>query len=62
MSFYLLGVMGGIPTGSFVMGFFGDIVSLRTVIAIDAALFVGILVFLRSSGLLERLDAESLGD
>ncbi len=62
MSFYLLGVMGGIPTGSFLMGFFGDIISLRAVIAIDAALFLGILVFLRSTGLLERLDAETLDD
>lgn len=60
MSFYLLGVMGGIPTGSFIMGFLGDVFSLRAVIAVDALVFVAILAYLNSSGILRQLDVERL--
>lgn len=60
MSFYLLGVMGGIPTGSFIMGFLGDAFSLRAVIAVDALVFVAILAYLNSSGILRQLDVERL--
>lgn len=62
LSFYLLGVMGGIPTGSFLMGFLGDQFSLRAVIAVDAVIFVVILACLSATGVLARLDVERLDD
>ncbi len=60
MSFYLLGVMGGIPIGAFTIGFFGDIFNVRAVIAVDACIYLSIIFFFRSTRLLDQLNISSL--
>ena len=62
MSFYLLGVMGGIPMGSFAIGFFGDMFSVRSVIVVDSCVYLAIILFFRSTKLLDQLNITSLED
>ena len=57
MSFYLLGILAGIPLGSQVLGTLGDIIGFRLTLALDASAFALVLVALLVSGWWRDLDA-----
>lgn len=56
MSFYVLGILGGIPIGAFVLGRLGDVVSMRFAVAVDAVVLGVVIVALVSRGWLRQLD------
>ncbi|MFZ9383623.1 MAG: MFS transporter [Ilumatobacteraceae bacterium] len=56
MSFYVLGILGGIPIGAFVLGRLGDVVSMRFAVAADAVALGVVIVALVSRGWLRQLD------
>lgn len=60
MSFYVLGILAGIPLGAIFLGRLGDLVSMRTAVAIDAVIFFTITVLLVSRGWLRRLDTSRI--
>jgi MFS family permease len=62
MSFYVLGILAGIPLGAFVLGRLGDIFSMRTAITIDAIVFVVLIVLLITRGWLNELDTTKIED
>jgi MFS family permease len=45
LSFYLLGVMIGMPTGALLLGRLGDVIGLRETLVLDALAFAGFFVF-----------------
>ena len=62
VSFYLLGVLAGIPVGSFALGAFGDLVSLRIGLYMYAVVFVIVHVVLHFKNLFPLFDVEKLDD
>ncbi|HEY4331924.1 MAG TPA: MFS transporter [Ilumatobacteraceae bacterium] len=56
-SFYLLGVLGGIPIGSQIIGSLGDAIGFRPTLLLDAACFALLFVVLFVSGQWRDLDA-----
>lgn len=60
MSFYVLGILAGIPLGAFALGRLGDVTSMRSAVWIDAILIVGITVILISRGWLKDLDVDKI--
>ncbi len=57
MSFYLLGVLAGIPLGSQLLGSLGDAIGFRHTLMFDAAAFMAVFVALVVSGWWRDLDA-----
>ena len=62
VSFYLLGVLSGIPLGSFLLGAVGDLVSLRVGLFAYAVVFVIVHVVLHTKNLFPLFDVEKLDD
>lgn len=62
VSFYLLGVLAGIPVGSFALGAVGDLVSLRIGLVAYAIVFVVVHLWLHSRKLFPLFDIEKLDD
>jgi len=62
MSFYVLGILAGIPIGAFVLGRLGDVFSMRTAVTIDAAVFVILVVLLITRGWLQDLNTTKIDD
>ena len=62
VSFYLLGVLAGIPVGSFALGAIGDLVSLRIGLVAYAIVFVVVHLWLHSRKLFPLFDIEKLDD
>lgn len=62
MSFYVLGILAGIPVGAFVLGRLGDVLSMRTAVWLDAAVFVGLALLLIQRGWLKDLDTSKIED
>ena len=56
VSFYLLGILGGIPVGTQVLGTVGDWIGFRPTLAIDALVFAGLAATLLASGWWRLLD------
>jgi predicted MFS family arabinose efflux permease len=59
LSFYLLGILAGIPLGSMLIGRLGDLVGLRPVLLADAALFAVMLGGLTLTRRLRLLDGSA---
>jgi MFS family permease len=62
VSFYLLGVLAGIPVGSFALGALGDLVSLRVGLIAYAVVFVAVHTVLHTKNLFPLFDVEKLDD
>ena len=62
MSFYVLGILAGIPLGAFVLGRLGDVLSMRLSITIDAIVFVLLAAMLITRGWLRDLDTTKIDD
>lgn len=60
MGFYVLGILGGIPIGAFVLGRLGDVVSMRFAVAVDAVVLLVVVVALVSRGWLRELDTSRI--
>ena len=56
VSYHLLGILGGIPLGAFVLGRLGDAIGMRQAVAIDAAVIAGLSALLVASGWLRLTD------
>lgn len=56
MSFYVLGILAGIPLGAFALGRLGDVFTMRAAVVIDAVVFVIVAVVLVARGWLRLLD------
>lgn len=61
-SFYLLGILGGIPVGALALGTLGDAFGLRVALVGNAVVIVAIGVALVSSGWLRSLNVTSIDD
>ena len=57
LSFYLLGVLAGIPIGTQILGSLGDAMGFGFALAMDAAAFVVVITLLVISGWWRDLDA-----
>lgn len=57
MSLYLLGILGGIPAGSQLLGVLGDVIGFRAALAIDALALVVLLAWLLGTGRWQLLDS-----
>ena len=57
LSFYLLGVLAGIPIGTQLLGSLGDVIGFRVTLVLDAAAFVVVTALLVGSGWWRDLDA-----
>jgi MFS family permease len=62
MSFYVLGILAGIPLGAFALGRLGDIFTMRTAVYADAVVFVLLIVLLTTRGWLKELDVARIDD
>lgn len=62
MSFYVLGILAGIPLGAFALGRLGDIFTMRTAVYADAVVFVLLIVLLTTRGWLKELDVTRIDD
>lgn len=62
MSFYVLGILAGIPLGAFALGRLGDVLSMRTAIWVDAAVFIAVAGLLVQRGWLRDLDTAKIED
>ncbi|CAB4577322.1 unannotated protein [freshwater metagenome] len=62
MSFYVLGILAGIPLGAFTLGRLGDIFTMRVAVYVDAAVFVVLIVLLLARGWLSDLDVTKIDD
>lgn len=60
MSFYLLGILAGIPIGAFVLGRLGDVVSMRFAVGLNAVVLAVLIVALVSRGWLRLLDTNRI--
>jgi MFS family permease len=56
MSFYVLGILGGIPLGAFVLGRLGDVVSMRFAVAANAVVLTAVIVLMVTRGWLRELN------
>ena len=56
MSFYLLGILGGIPIGAFVIGRLGDVVSMRFAVTVDAVALGALIVYMVARGWMRELN------
>lgn len=56
ISFYLIGILAGIPLGSQVLGTLGDVIGFRSTMFLDGAAFVALLVGLLATGWWRDLD------
>jgi hypothetical protein len=61
-SFYVLGLLAGIPTGSFVIGRLADMIGMRSALLLDAAVFGAFAVFLAVTGRLRLMDVTRVGE
>jgi MFS family permease len=61
-SFYVLGLLAGIPIGSFAIGRLADVIGMRPALLIDAAVFGAFGVFLVVTGRLRLMDVARVGD
>lgn len=61
-SFYVLGLLAGIPTGSFAIGRLADVMGMRSALLLDAAVFGAFTVYLIASGRLRLMDVARVGD
>ena len=61
-SFYLLGILGGIPVGTFTLGRLGDVFSMRTALTVDLVVLVVVLVAVLARGWLPLLDSTNIED
>ena len=57
MSFYLLGLLAGLPIGSQVLGSLGDAIGFHTTLLLDAAALLAVIAFLLGTGLWRDMDA-----
>jgi hypothetical protein len=62
MSFYVLGILAGIPLGAFILGRLGDIFTMRVAVLADAAVLFVVVVLLVSRGWLNDLDTTKIED
>ncbi len=62
MSFYVLGILAGIPLGAFMLGRLGDVFSMRVAVTIDAVIFVLLVVLMITRGWLRDLDTTKIED
>ena len=62
MSFYVLGILAGIPLGAFILGRLGDIFTMRGVVFADAAVLFAVVVLLVSRGWLNDLNTTKIDD
>ena len=60
VSFHLLGIIGGIPIGTFAMGRLGDAFGMRTALVVDAVVFVSLLAVLTAKGWLQMTDVANV--
>lgn len=60
MSFYLMGIIGGIPLGTFTIGRIGDEYGMRWALAVDAGILITIVLALLLSGWLRALDVTTM--
>jgi len=56
MSFYVLGILAGIPLGAFALGRLGDVFTMRVAVLVDAVVFVLVALVLIGRGWLRDLD------
>jgi len=56
MSFYVLGILAGIPLGAFTLGRLGDVFTMRVAVLVDAIAFGVVAVVLIARGWLRDLD------
>ena len=61
-SFYLLGILGGIPVGTFVLGRLGDVFSMRTALVVDLGVLFMVLALIVVRGWLPLLDSTNIDD
>jgi predicted MFS family arabinose efflux permease len=62
MSFYVLGILLGIPVGSYMLGGLGDLLGMRTALIVNAAIFGVVIVVLMVARLLPDLDTDHIPD
>jgi predicted MFS family arabinose efflux permease len=62
MSFYVLGILAGIPLGAFALGRLGDIFTMRVAVYADAVVFVLLIVLLIGRGWLADLNVSKIDD
>ncbi len=62
MSFYVLGILAGIPLGAFALGRLGDIFTMRVAVYADAAVFALLIIVLVARGWLSDLDVSRIDD
>jgi predicted MFS family arabinose efflux permease len=62
MSFYVLGILLGIPVGSYMLGGLGDLLGMRTALVVNAAIFGVVIAVLLVARLLPDLDTEHIPD
>lgn len=62
MSFYVLGILAGIPLGAFALGRLGDIFTMRVAVYVDAAVFLALITLLIGRGWLADLDVTKIDD
>jgi hypothetical protein len=62
MSFYVLGILAGIPLGAFILGRLGDIFTMRVAVLADAAVLFVVVVLLVSRGWLNDLNTTKIED
>lgn len=61
-SFYILGILAGIPLGAFALGRLGDVYSMRTALFVDVVAFVLVAVTVVSRGWLTLLNSTNMDD
>ena len=62
MSFYVLGILAGIPLGAFALGRLGDIFTMRVAVYADAVVFVLLIALLIGRGWLADLNVSKIDD
>jgi MFS family permease len=62
MSFYVLGILAGIPLGAFTLGRLGDIFTMRVAMYADATVFALLIIVLVARGWLSDLDVSRIDD
>jgi phosphotransferase system glucose/maltose/N-acetylglucosamine-specific IIC component len=62
MSFYVLGILAGIPLGAFALGRLGDIFTMRVAVIVDAGILLAVVVLLVSRGWLNDLNTTKIED
>ena len=61
-SFYILGILAGIPLGAFALGRLGDMYSMRTALFVDVVAFLLVAVTVVSRGWLKLLNSTNMDD